>query len=73
MEDKNGIEVKTIEKAKLGVPVDITVEILQQWLQGKGRLPVAWQTFIECLRDAKLHVVADDIEDALSKEGRNNV
>ena len=35
---------------------------------GSGRLPVAWQTFMECLRDAKLNAAADDIEGALSQD-----
>ena len=68
LEDSNGLRLKGIEKAKHGNPVDITDEILQQWLQGSGRLPVTWQTLIECLRDAKLTIAADRIEAALSQE-----
>ena len=69
LEDSNGQRVKGIEKAKHGNPVDITDEILQQWLQGSGRLPVTWQTLIECLQDAKLTVAAGYIESALSQRG----
>lgn len=35
---------------------------------GRGKLPVAWQTLVECLRDANLNAAADDIEDALSQD-----
>ena len=74
LKDDSGNVVKGIEKAsKNGDPVDITVEILRQWLQGKGKLPVTWQTLVECLRDAKLNVAADYIEGALFQEGRSNV
>ena len=66
LEDKNGNIVKGIERAKRGDPVDVTVEIVRQWLQGKGRKPVTWQTFAECLRESNLHVAAEDIEKALS-------
>ena len=68
LEDSNGLRVKGIEKARNGNPVDITDEILQQWLQGSGRLPVTWQTLIECLQDAKLTIAADCIEAALPQE-----
>ena len=66
LEDKNGNIVKGIERSKRGDPVDVTVEIVRQWLQGKGRKPVTWQTFVECLREANLHVAAEDIERGLS-------
>ena len=66
LEDESGNVVKAIEKDRL--PVDITVEILRQWLQGKGRLPVTWQTLVTCLRNAKLNVAADYIDGALIQE-----
>ena len=66
LEDKNGNIVKGIERSKRGDPVDVTVEIVRQWLLGKGRKPVTWQTFVECLKEANLHVAAEDIERALS-------
>ena len=70
LKDDSGNIIKGIEKASTnGNPVDITVEILRQWLQGTGRLPVTWQTLVECLRDAKLNVAADYIEGAMSQEG----
>ena len=51
LEDSNGVRIKGIEKSNRGDSVAITVEILRQWLQGKGRTPVTWQTFVECLRE----------------------
>ena len=67
LKDSNGLKIKGIEKAKHGDPVDITDEILQQWLKGKG-LAVTWETLIKCLQDAKLNVAAGYIESALSQE-----
>ena len=49
LEDKKGNIVDSIAKSKHYVPVDITVEILRQWLQGIGREPVTWQTLVKCL------------------------
>ena len=69
LNDSDGQTVMGIETAKRGHPLHITVTILRQWLQGKGRLPVTWQTLVECLRDAKLNAVAGYIDDAFSREG----
>lgn len=68
LEDSNGIRIKGIEKSNRGDLVGITVEILRQWLQGKGRTPATWQTFVECLRKSGLNVPADYIEAALVEE-----
>ena len=67
LEDEMGNKVNSIVKSKHYIPVDITVEILKQWLQGKGRKPVTWQTLVKCLRDMKMHVLADNIENSLSE------
>ena len=67
LEDEMGNKVNSIAKSKHYIPVDITVEILKQWLQGKGRKPVTWQTLVKCLRDTDLNVLADNIEISLSE------
>ena len=69
LNDSDGLKIRSIETAQRGDPHRITVVILQEWLQGKGRLPATWQTLVECLRDAKLNVVASYIEDAFSQGG----
>ena len=65
LEDSNGVKIKGIAMSKLGDPVAITVEILREWLKGKGRTPVTWRTFVKCLRESGLNVPADYIEAAL--------
>ena len=73
LEDKKGNKVDSIVKSKHYISVDITVEILKQWLQGKGRKPVTWQTLVNCLRDTNLNAVADDMESSLSEhDGSKN-
>ena len=71
LNDIDGSKINNIEKLKHGDPVGITAEILEQWLQGKGRLPVTWQTLIKCLRDMKMTVLADYIESSLSKHSHS--
>ena len=68
LKDEIGNTVAGIEKAKQGNPEDITVEVMHQWLQEKGRMPVIWETLVECLREANLNAVAGYIEDALSQQ-----
>ena len=68
LEESSGSVVRSIKTAECGSPLDSTVAIFHQWLQGKGRQPVTWRTLIECLRDINLNVVAESIEDALSSE-----
>ena len=46
--------------------VKATKEVLHQWIQGKGKMPVTWNTFIQVLRKIRLSVVADQIEDSLN-------
>ena len=71
LKDEDGSKVNNIEVSKRGHPVDITVEILEQWRLGRGRSPVTWPTLVECLRDIKLTVLADKIEKSLSEHNRN--
>ena len=67
LKDDIGNILAGIEKAKQGNPEDITVEVMHQWLQEKGRMPVTWETLAKCLHEAKLNAVAGYIENALSQ------
>ena len=69
LKDENGNIVAGIEKAKQGNPQDITVEVLHQWLQEKGRMPVTWETLGKCLQEAKLNAVAGYIDQQHSSTG----
>ena len=68
LEDNNGNKIKIIEKSERGDVLRIVAEILRQWLKGKGRRPVTWQTLIQCMRDSKLNVLLDHMERSLSKQ-----
>ena len=68
LEDKTGSKVKNIKVSERGDPLLITVEILHQWLQGKGKQPVTWRTLVECLRTTGLNVLADSIDHSLLKQ-----
>ena len=70
LEDNNGNKIKIIEKSEHGDVVGIVAEILRQWLQGKGRRPVTWQTLTQCIRDTNLNVLSDRMESSLSKRDK---
>ena len=40
----------------------INVEILQEWLTGRGKQPVTWATLVDVLHDIGLHTLADEID-----------
>ena len=40
----------------------INTEILEEWVNGRGRQPVSWEILTEVLRDVKLGQLASDIE-----------
>ena len=44
---------------------DINMEILQRWIQGKGKLPVDWATLIKVLKDIGLPELARKMEQTL--------
>ena len=43
----------------------INNEILQRWIQGKGRQPVQWSTLIDVLKKIQLSELAKKIEEVL--------
>ena len=64
LNDTNG----TVTQAIMGQhpeAINVNFEILQRWIQGKGKLPVEWTTLIEVLRDIKLSELAHEMEEAL--------
>ena len=73
LEDGEGTIVDGIAHKNFNNPEEINVDILTQWLRGKGRKPVTWRTMINTLEEIGLKTMADDIGLALAskKNGRN--
>ena len=40
----------------------INMEVLRQWINGRGKQPVTWKTFTEVLCDSELNTLAGEIE-----------
>ena len=62
LEDTNGTKIRNIEYKHRGDAEQINLEILEEWINGRGRQPVSWATLTEVLRDVELSELASDIE-----------
>ena len=58
-------EVNIIRKNHPGDVKSACIDMFGQWLAGKHRKPVTWQTVVECLKELNLNVVANDLETIL--------
>ena len=62
LDDCNGSRVRNMEYKYHGDVEQINMEILREWINGRGRQPVSWVTLTEVLRDMELSELASDIE-----------
>jgi len=67
LEDTNGNRVRNMEHKHRGDAEQINTEILQEWVSGRGKQPVSWETLTEVLRDVELCTLATEIEVANSR------
>ena len=44
-------------------PERINIEVLEEWVAGRGKHPVTWQTLTQVLCDIELHTLAAEIEE----------
>ena len=63
LQDRAGTQVSALEKEMGKNAQNINHQIFMLWLQGKGRQPVTWNTFVAVLQDAGLEQLAKDIAD----------
>ena len=63
LEDSTGARVRNISQVHRDNPEQINLDILEQWLEGKGKQPVTWKTLIEVLCDVVLTTLASDIQE----------
>ena len=62
LDDPMGNHVENIIHKCRGNPEEINMEVLQEWVQGRGQ-PLAWEALVETLEDIGLCVLAKDIRD----------
>ena len=61
LEDENGARTQSIIHECRDNSEQITMKVLQEWIAGRGKLPVSWDTLIKVLRDIDFGPLADDI------------
>ena len=61
LDDRNGSRVKIMARKHHYDAEQINMEILQEWLTGRGKQPVTWATLVEVLHDIELSTLAGDI------------
>ena len=61
LEDETAASVLSIQTKHCGDAEKLNIEILREWLTGRGKQPVTWDTLTLTLRDTGLAVLASDI------------
>ena len=62
LEDDTGANIDSIAHKHINDAEKINMEVLQQWINGKGKHPVTWTTLIQVLCDIELTILAGEIE-----------
>ena len=62
LNDTTGAVTQAVIKQYHYDATEINREILQRWIQGKGKSPVEWATLVEVLKDIRLSELAREIE-----------
>ena len=62
LNESTGSRVKIMVHKHLNDAELINTEILQQWLDERGKQPVTWAALVEVLRDIELSALAGEIE-----------
>ena len=66
--DDTGAVTTSITNQHHNNAVAINQDILKQWLQGQGKLPVTWSTFLDVLDDVGLSELAQMVRKHLNIE-----
>ena len=62
LQDDNGTRVDSIAHKHMNDAEQINKEVLEEWIAGRGKHPVTWQTLAEVLHGIKLRTLAREIE-----------
>jgi len=61
LEDNSGARIHDIANKHRDDGQKVVIEILREWLIGKGKQPVSWQTLTAVLKDAGFYELERDI------------
>ena len=63
LNDPNGARVTNMELFHRYDAERINTQILREWIDKKGKMPVKWRTLTEVLHDIELSTLASEIEE----------
>ena len=61
LEDKDGARIRSIIHKYRENSEQINIKVLEEWIAGRGKHPVSWDTLIEVLQVIGLGALASDI------------
>ena len=75
LNDNDGSVTDALKETCMRDSDEINLEISRKWLQGEGKLPITWVTFLRVLKNIDMKPLAFDIEASLrgksSPQGRH--
>ena len=75
LNDNDGSVTDALQKTCMRDSDEINLKISRKWLQGEGKLPITWVTFLRVLKNIDMKPLAFDIEASLrgksSPQGRH--
>ena len=66
LEDDTGARINALTHKYMNDAEQINTEVLRQWINGRGKDPVTWETLTEVLHDIKLNTLAGEIDAVIS-------
>ena len=66
LQDAHGNKMVNIRKSFRGDPKEMGMEVLREWLAGKG-VEVTWESLIATLKESELDFMAEQIQMALDQ------
>ena len=73
LKDKSGVKVGIAAVNNQGNVGSTNDNIFNQFLIGSGKRPVTWRSFIECLEQAGLNMLVEDILKQMTTRERGNM
>ena len=67
LEDHNRARIRALAHKHRDDATNINIEIIEEWVAGKGIHPVTWKTLTQVLYDIELPTLAEEIETIKSK------
>ena len=62
LDDPNGVRIRALAHKHNNDANEINIEIIQEWVAGKGKNPVTWKTLTDVLHDIEMLTLAEEIE-----------